>query len=170
MPRHTSPKLYAVASNSANARFFDDLVRCETRLYNAVGDRLRDRHGIVTSQFELLRYVRDHPRSRVAEIAATFVAGVGAISKSVDRLETRGWVTRFQNPDDRRSSLISLTSSGESLVAEAQGTFNDALDDLLSPALSAGQVGEASAILTRLRQVLEQTRAGLPVGLPALGF
>jgi MarR family multiple antibiotic resistance transcriptional regulator len=35
--------------------FFADLVRCETRLYNALNVRLRERHGIVTSQFESLR-------------------------------------------------------------------------------------------------------------------
>jgi MarR family multiple antibiotic resistance transcriptional regulator len=35
--------------------FFSDLVRCETRLYNALNDRLHERHGIVTSQFEALR-------------------------------------------------------------------------------------------------------------------
>ena len=41
--------------------FFSDLVRCETCLYNALNDGLRERHGIVTSQFEALRYLRDHP-------------------------------------------------------------------------------------------------------------
>ena len=43
---------------------FDDLVRCETRLYNALNDRLRERHGIVTSQFEFLHYLRERPGAR----------------------------------------------------------------------------------------------------------
>ena len=156
-----------MASNSANeelASFFDDLVRCETRLYNAVGEKLRAEHGIAASQFEFLRYLRDHPRSRVADIAANFAAGIGAISKGADRLEARGWVTRLPNPADGRSSLISLTASGAALVAEAEGTFRAHLDELLSPAISAGQVGAAGAALAALRRALESARAGVPVG------
>ena len=87
--------------------FFADLVRCETRLYNALNDCLRERHGIVTSQFEFLRHLRDHPGSRVADLAAEFAVGIGATSKGVDRLEKQGWVARQPNPSDRRSSLLS---------------------------------------------------------------
>src|ERR1700761_1799910 len=99
--------------------FFADLVRCETRLYNALNDRLRERHGIVTSQFEFLRYLRDHPGARVADVAAEFAIGIGATSKGADRLERNGWVTRQPNPSDRRSSLLALTSDGRRLADAA---------------------------------------------------
>jgi hypothetical protein len=56
--------------------------------------------SLVAARFELQRYLRDHPRSRVADVAAAFAAGIGAISKSVDRLDARGWVTRLPNPAD----------------------------------------------------------------------
>ncbi len=92
--------------------FFADLVRCETRLYNALNDRLRERHGIVTSQYESLRFLRDHPGSRVADLATEFAIGIGASSKAVDRLEKQGWVVRRTNPADRRSSLLDLTAAG----------------------------------------------------------
>jgi MarR family multiple antibiotic resistance transcriptional regulator len=167
MPWHVSYRLYAVASTSANeglASFFDDLVRFETRLYNAVGEKLRAEHGIAASQFELLRYLRDHPRSRVADIATNFAAGIGAISKGVDRLEARGWVARLPNPADGRSSLISLTTSGATLVAEAERTFHEYLDELLSPTISADQFDAAGAVLAALRQTLEHARVGLPTG------
>ncbi|MGR6918703.1 MarR family winged helix-turn-helix transcriptional regulator [[Actinomadura] parvosata] len=146
------------------ARFFDDLVRCETRLYNAVGEKLRAEHGLVTSQFELLRYLRDHPRSRVADIATNFAAGIGAISKGVDRLEARGWAARLPNPADRRSSLISLTTGGAALVAEAERTFHEHLGELLAPAIPADQVDAVGAALAALRRTLEAARVGVPVG------
>jgi MarR family multiple antibiotic resistance transcriptional regulator len=79
--------MYAVATKPASELldgFFDDLVRCETRLYNATGERLRADHGIVTSQFEFLRYLRDHPGARVVDLAAKFAAGIGSISKGAD--------------------------------------------------------------------------------------
>ena len=156
-----------MASTSATeglGGFFDDLVRCETRLYNAVGDKLRADHGIVASQFELLRYLQDHPSARVADVAATFAAGIGAISKGIDRLESRGWVTRLPNPADGRSSLISLTASGAALVAEAERTFTGRLEELIAPAVDVGQLDAARTALAALRQALEQARVGLPAG------
>lgn len=156
-----------MASTSAAeglSAFFDDLVRCETRLYNAVGERLRDAHGIGTVQFEILGYLRDHPGSRVADIAANFAAGIGAISKGVDRLEARGWATRLPNPADGRSSLISLTTSGAALVTAAERTFKDRLDELITPAISAGQTDAARTALGALRRALEHAHLGLPVG------
>ena len=156
-----------MASTSANeglAGFFDDLVRCETRLYNAIGDSLRAEHGIVAAQFEFLRYLRDHPRSRVADIAATFAAGIGAVSKMTDRLEACGWVARLPNPADARSSLITLTASGEALAAEAERTFIGRLDELIAPAASADQVDAARATLAALRRALELAHVGLPIG------
>jgi len=156
-----------MASNSANEGlpgFFDDLVRCETRLYNAVGEKLRAEHGIVAAQFEFLRYVRDHPEARVADVAANFAAGIGAISKLTDRLEARGWVARIPNPADGRSSLISLTTSGAALVTAAERTFNDVLGELVGSVISADQVGAAGAALAALRRALEHARVGLPAG------
>jgi len=146
------------------ARLFDDLVRCETRLYNAIGERLKAEHGILAPQFEFLRYLRDHPNARVADIATNFAAGIGAISKMADRLETRGWATRLPNPADGRSSLISLTASGSTLVAEAERTFRDQLAELISPAISADQLDDARATLAALRGSLERARIGIPVG------
>ena len=156
-----------MASKSASdetVRFFDDLVRCETRLYNALGETLRKEHGIVTSQFEFLRYFRDHPGSRIADVAANFAAGLGAISKGVDRLEARGWVRRYPNPADGRSSLVSLTRAGEQLAADAEGTFRQRLAALVSATIDPTGGDSPADALSALRSALERDRIGLPVG------
>ncbi|MGW7541019.1 MarR family winged helix-turn-helix transcriptional regulator [Streptomyces sp. NPDC054770] len=143
--------------------FFHDLVRCETRLYNALNDRLRDRHGIVTSQFEFLRHLRDHPGSRVGDLAAAFAIGVGATSKSVDRLEQQGWVARQANPADRRSSLLVLTDDGAALVDAAEATAAERLAGLVADTLgeSAPAVAQTFA---QLRAALERDDVGTPTG------
>ncbi|AGL14793.1 MarR family winged helix-turn-helix transcriptional regulator [Actinoplanes sp. N902-109] len=139
---------------------FADLVRCETRLYNALNDRLRERHGIVTSQFEFLRYLRYHPEARVADLAAEFAIGVGATSKAADRLERNGWVVRLRNPADRRSSLLALTSAGQTLAEAAELTFGAALAEFVGDAL-----GEPMArALAQLRSDLERRNLGMPTG------
>jgi DNA-binding MarR family transcriptional regulator len=144
--------------------FFADLVRCETRLYNALNDRLRERHGIVTSQFEALRYLRDHPGSRVADLAAEFAIGIGATSKTIDRLEKQGWAVRQPNPSDRRSSLLALTDDGLQLVDAAEGTFNQRLAELTADALKASPMAAAAQALSELRSALERDHIGTPTG------
>jgi len=144
--------------------FFADLVRCETRLYNALNDRLRARHGIVTSQFEALRYLRDHSGSRVADLAAEFAIGIGAVSKSVDRLEKQGWAVRQPNPSDRRSSLLALTDDGSQLVDAAERTFADGLAELIGGALGGSSAAAGAQALSKLRSVLERDQIGTPSG------
>lgn len=146
------------------AQFFSDLVRCETRLYNALNDVLRERHGIVTSQFEFLLYVRDHPATRVADLAAEFAIGVGATSKGIDRLERNGWVTRSANPTDRRSSLLHLTDNGRTTVNAAETTFRKTLTELLALVRNVDDAGAASHALATLRAALESSDIGAPTG------
>lgn len=162
-------RIYAMASKSSRGPidlpgFFADLVRCETRLYNALNDRLRERHGIVTSQFEFLRFLRDHPGSRVADLATEFAIGIGATSKGVDRLEKQAWVTRRTNPSDRRSSLLDLTAGGLRLVEAAEATFTEALAELTADVLGGPSGLAAVQVLSELRSGLERDQIGLPTG------
>ncbi|MEV6562971.1 MarR family transcriptional regulator [Nocardia sp. NPDC051756] len=143
---------------------FSDLVRCETRLYNALNDRLRERHGILTAQFESLRFLRDHPGARVADLANEFAAGVGAMSKGVDRWEKQGWVARQANPADRRSSLLALTNDGVRLVEAAEQTFTEQLAELLGGSVSESSLSVVAQALSRLRGELERDRIGQPAG------
>ncbi len=146
------------------ADLFDDLVRVETRLYNALNDRLRSEHGLFASQFEFLRYLRDHPGSRVADLARHFVIGIGATSKGIARLESQGLVQRTPNPDDGRSSLLDLTVTGTGLVDAAERTFTAQLASLIGGSLDGAQSQRLAATLSELRSHLEATNVGTPAG------
>jgi DNA-binding MarR family transcriptional regulator len=143
---------------------FADLVRCETRLYNALNDRLRERHGIVTSQYEFLHHLREHPVCRVADLAAEFAIGIGATSKGVDRLERLGWVARRPNPADRRSSLLVLTEEGVRLVDAAEQTFTERVTELVEGALGSTRAAAGAEVLAVLRAALERDQIGMPTG------
>lgn len=143
---------------------FTDLVRVETRLYNAVADRVRAEAGIGAGHFELLRYVRDHPDARVADLASAFAIGVGTTSKIVDRMENQGWVERRPNPANRRSSLLALTRAGESVVSRAEPAWQAAIQQILSGAISPDELTALSRTLGALRSDLERRQLGLPIG------
>jgi MarR family multiple antibiotic resistance transcriptional regulator len=143
---------------------FTDLVRVETRIYNAVGERLKAVTGIGAGRFELLRYIRDHPDARVADLASAFAIGVGATSKIVDRQEKEGWVQRRPNPANRRSSLLALTPAGESVVSRTEPVWQAAIEEVLGGAVTSGQLTALSLSLDALRSNLERRGLGLPTG------
>ncbi|WP_133645156.1 MarR family winged helix-turn-helix transcriptional regulator [Paraburkholderia flava] len=143
---------------------FGDLVRIETRLYNAVNDRLRARHGLFASQFEFLSYLRNHPKSRVADLAAYFAIGVGATSKGIDRLEAQDLVRRLPNPEDGRSSLLELTETGAAQVDTAERTLDEHLVALFGAAIDPARCEQFADAVALLRRFLEQENIGTPAG------
>jgi MarR family transcriptional regulator, multiple antibiotic resistance protein MarR len=143
---------------------FTDLVRVETRLYNAVADRLKAAGGVGAGHFELLRYVRDHPDARVADLASAFAIGVGTTSKIVDRVVKEGWMVRRPNPANRRSSLLALTPAGESVVTRAEPAWQAAIQEILGGAVTPDELAALSLALGALRSDLERRGLGLPTG------
>lgn len=108
-------------------QLFHDLVRFETELWVAVDERLRTDVELPLSWFEPISIIDEHEVCRVNDIADALSITVGGTSKLVDRIETAGLCVRRPNPDDRRSSLISLTPAGEQRLAAAMAVFDDEL-------------------------------------------
>ena len=143
---------------------FSDLVRAETRLYNAVAERLKAEAGMSAGHFELLRYVRDHRGARVADIAAAFAIGVGTTSKIADRLEREGLLERRPNPANRRSSLLALTPEGQTAVSRAEPAWRAAIREFLGGSLTGSDLTALAPALSALRSDLERRNLGLPAG------
>lgn len=54
----------------------------------------------------------------MSELAQRLGVTQGAVSQIAKRLENKGYIIRTRNPQDRRSTMISLTESGKSLCTE----------------------------------------------------
>ena len=131
--------------------FFDALLRYEIELWDAVDAALRDAHMLPLGRFEALRALLARGgMGRVQDVARDLAITVGATSKLVDRLEQDGTALRQPNPDDRRSSLISLTPEGEQIHAAASATFEAAL----RASLPAEEVGDLPMLTARLERLL----------------
>jgi DNA-binding MarR family transcriptional regulator len=136
---------------SAAADFFDVLLRYEIGLWNAVDAALRDAHTLPLGRFQALRALHGRGgNGRIQDLAGDLAITVGATSKLVDRLELDGTARRQPNPDDRRSSLISLTPEGERLRAAASATFEAALRGSLPPE----DVGDLPVLTAQLERLL----------------
>jgi DNA-binding MarR family transcriptional regulator len=93
---------------------FDQIVRFETDFWNAIEQQLSRSGQVGVATLQALRVLDHHDGSgRVQELSRELSITIGAASKLVDRLENAGLATRRPHPEDRRSSLVSLTAAGQ---------------------------------------------------------
>jgi DNA-binding MarR family transcriptional regulator len=75
--------------------------------------------GITHQQYNVLRILRgSHPEPLpTLEIAARMIEQTPGITRLIDRLETKGLVTRERGSDDRRCVYCAITPAGLGLLA-----------------------------------------------------
>ena len=157
--RMTVPELVSVerkhchnaAQMSELETIFNDLVRLETELWNAVDARLRAELDLPLNRFEPMRVINAHGQCRVLDIATELSIGVSGTSKLVDRIAVAGHCRRLPNPVDGRSSMVELTAEGTALLERAQLIFGDELDGRLGPVLDRADRAHFAQALKRLR-------------------
>ena len=132
---------------------FDDLVRFETVLWNAVDVRLREESGLPLGSLNVMMIVERTPACRVNDIADALEITVGGTSQAVDRLVAKGLCERRANPTDRRSSIVELTAAGRELLGVAMAVFDRELESRLRQPLSGRAYDGLAAALATLREV-----------------
>ena len=136
---------------SDRRRLFNDIIRFEIELWNAVDARLKSEFDLPLTHFEPMSVMDRLPGCRVYDIAAELGITTGGTSKLVDRIEANGYCRRLPNPADRRSSLVQLTEAGRRLFTEAGTAFDDELERRLGTAVPERTLRQFAATLTRLR-------------------
>jgi len=131
---------------------FTEFVRLEIEVWNSLDADLQVSAGITLAQFQALSAIRKNAGSaRVQDISAELMITVGATSKLVDRLERDGLAVRSANPDDRRSSVINLSASGESALNAADNAAEQHLRTVFGDAISAERAARMINELASLR-------------------
>jgi MarR family transcriptional regulator, organic hydroperoxide resistance regulator len=143
-------------------RLFNDIIRFEIELWNAIDARLKNEFDLPLTHFEPMSVIDRVPGCRVYDIARELGITTGGTSKLVDRIEANGYCRRLPNPGDRRSSLLELTPQGQRLLAEAGEAFEDELQSRLGAAVPERTLRQFASTLARLRAagqdaVMEET-------------
>jgi DNA-binding MarR family transcriptional regulator len=109
-------------------------------------------HDLDGWEFDVLAALRRAGRpymlSPGALVAQTLVTS-GTMTNRVDRLESRGLVTRAPDPNDRRGVRVRLTTRGKESVDSALADLLESEQELLA-ALSGRQQDQLSALLRSL--------------------
>jgi len=130
---------------------FNDIVRFEIELWNAVEARLKSEFSLPLTHFEPMSVIDRTPACRVYDIAAELSITTGGTSKLVDRIEASGYCRRLPNPDDRRSSLLELTPAGKEMLDAASIAVDEELERWLGRAVPERTLRQFAATLSRLR-------------------
>jgi MarR family transcriptional regulator, organic hydroperoxide resistance regulator len=130
---------------------FNDLIRFEIELWNAVDARLKSEFGLPLTHFEPMAVMDRRPGCRVYDIASELGITTGGVSKLVDRIEAGGYCRRRPNPADRRSSLLELTPEGRRVFAEAGVAFDEELQRWLGDPVPERTLRQFAVTLARLR-------------------
>jgi MarR family transcriptional regulator, organic hydroperoxide resistance regulator len=132
-------------------RLFNDLIRFEIELWNAVDARLRSELDLPLTHFEPMSVIDRLPNCRVYDIATELSITTGGTSKLVDRIEASGYCRRLPNPADRRSSLLELTPEGRRVFAAAGAAFDDELQHWFGASVPERTLRQFASTLSRLR-------------------
>ena len=135
-----------------------------TWLPDALDAQLQRDAGISHFEYMVMAMLSMSPQRtrRMSDVAALANGGLPRLSRTVDRLDKRGWVVRRPDPADGRATLAVLTDAGyDKVVATAPGHVAEVRRLVLDP-LSAAQVRQLHEIATSIGAVV-QPDGSLPV-------
>jgi DNA-binding MarR family transcriptional regulator len=109
---------------------------------------LKSRQASV-AEWVLLRSLFERKQSTPSELAHSLTMTRGAISKIVDRLQTKGWITCKTSSDDNRVQLLALTGAGRRAIP-ILAKIADENDHKFFSCLDAGERSELRNLLGKL--------------------
>jgi len=113
-------------------------------------DKRLEPHGLTHAQWGPLFMLRKAGTATVAELARDLQVDAGAMTRMLDRLESKGLCRRVRSTDDRRVVNIALTPDGE----RAADLVPAALADVLNLHLAGFTKAEWQTLKTLLQRML----------------
>src|SRR6267378_3868106 len=98
------------------------------RMLARLATRSIESSAVGLSDFAVMEMLLHKGPQPVNEIGRRVELTSGAITTAVDRLESRGLVTREAHPSDRRARIVRLTSAGKKQAAESFAGHKAAMD------------------------------------------
>ncbi len=78
-------------------------------------------------QFRILIFINNNPEASISAVAEHIGLTLPTLSKMIDLLVARAWVTRVPSSDDRRRMQLGLTERGLKMLQEAQRSTRENL-------------------------------------------
>jgi DNA-binding MarR family transcriptional regulator len=108
-------------------------IRKILRSLNLESKKIQKEYGVTIPQLMCLDYLGNNPefKSTQINIARYLNLNSSTMSGIIDRLESKGFVARLPNPEDKRTVFISLTSKGSKLLDKSPQLLHKQLSQKL---------------------------------------
>jgi DNA-binding MarR family transcriptional regulator len=117
--------------------------------------RRQDKLQISMPQLKLLAFLSRNPGSSLSSAADDLAVTPATASNLVDRLVKRGYISRVEDPSERRKVLLSLTQSGKEHL-ETCRKFAQACIGVLLADLPQTKLAKVKEGLSILREAFEE--------------
>ena len=125
-----------MSANAIPFHLLDELEDSMTRLARLMAIRHTDPDSCAgslnLSQMMLMRAFESNDALKMADVALLLAVKPPAASATVDGLEKQGYVRRHISEDDRRVTLVHITTEGRSALAEAEKTRREHMGRYMS--------------------------------------
>ena len=114
-------------------------------------------YGLNVGEFDVLAALRRHPPTfqlSPNQLQNMVLISSGALTNRINRLESRGLVSRAQAEHDKRGVIVTLTELGFKIVEEAVG-HHLAAEAELANVLSGTEQQQLSALLKKMLVAVE---------------
>ena len=132
------------------------LRRVSNHASGAFAKALQERQASV-AEWVVLNHVDERPEIRPADLAETIGLTRGAISKVLDKLENKRWLTRKTPEEDARGQLLFLTQQGRRILPALQ-EIADRNDQTFFDCLTSKEKATLGQLLRKLTTSNEISR------------
>ena len=120
--------------------------------------------GVGTAEIDLIHALRHHPGCTQAQLAELLHADKAAIARRTKNLEGKGYLTRQDAPNDRRSQLLFPTEKAEKPeILQSRGGSG-----LLRVPDRCAHAGGSRRFCGCAEQAVHRVQSREPCGIPAL--
>ena len=117
-------------------------------------DAVHEQSGMRTSHKRVAEVVDRQKKATVPDVAAELNVSRQFVQTVCNELNAQGLLEFKTNPRHKRSKLAELSDTGRTALYTSREQENKIIEELL-PGLDAGAIGQAAALLRRLRERME---------------
>lgn len=120
-------------SDSDSLRLWLRLNSCNNQVQNYIREKMRQEFNLTLPRFDLMAQLIGHKNGlKMGEISERLMVSNGNTTSIVLQLEKDGLVERLINQEDRRSTLIRLTTKGTKLYNKINKSYAQWLEDIFA--------------------------------------
>ena len=110
------------------------------------------KHGLTHAQYNIMRVVEKNTDGvRISRIKKKMLFYKTDLTRMLDRLEKKGWIRREEDPEDRRSTTVRLTTTGKSLIKDIEPRLKDEFNDFFGNQISDEEARSLTKMLVKIR-------------------